>query len=383
MKWKKFKKERISLNYTVMLVPHSQKKPIHFKTPVWTFGVVILGLFVLSGACLFFAGSRAGSRQQLSQVRMEKEQLEQEWEKLTEQKRLADEENEVLKEERRIQELELLELERKTRGTLKELEELVERESQIRQELGLGQILADSEDGTSGEGETTDSGGTDGDSGSSSAEGTLEGDEEAEQPAEAGGTPEDHEALAAGRGLQIASADLPLVLAQNSASFEAIQAELGYLQSQLDQKSGQYENYLTTIEEKKMAEAAEKARKEALRASIVTNALQYVGNSYVYGGNNPNTGVDCSGFTRYVLGNTAGVYLNRTAAAQSTQGRAVSAENARPGDLVFYSNGSTVNHVAIYIGNGRVVHASNERVGIITSNMYYRTPVKIVNMLGD
>ena len=146
MKWKKFKKERISLNYTVMLVPHSQKKPIHFKTPVWTFGVVILGLFVLSGACLFFAGSRAGSRQQLSQVRMEKEQLEQEWEKLTEQKRLADEENEVLKEERRIQELELLELERKTRGTLKELEELVERESQIRQELGLGQILAASED---------------------------------------------------------------------------------------------------------------------------------------------------------------------------------------------------------------------------------------------
>ena len=100
---------------------------------------------------------------------------------------MADDENEVLKEERRIQELELLELERKSRGTLKELEELVERESQIRQELGLGQILADSEDGTSGE--TTDSGGTDGDSGSSSAEGTHEGAEEADQPAEAGGPP--------------------------------------------------------------------------------------------------------------------------------------------------------------------------------------------------
>ena len=44
MKWKQFKKERIFLNYTVMLLPHSQKKPIHFKTPVWTFGLIFLGL---------------------------------------------------------------------------------------------------------------------------------------------------------------------------------------------------------------------------------------------------------------------------------------------------------------------------------------------------
>ena len=54
--------------------------------------------------------------------------------------------------------------------------------------------------------------------------------------------------------------------------------------------------------------------------------------------------------------------------------------NVEAHDLIFYD---TPSHVAIYIGNGRVVHASNERVGIITSNMYYRTPVKIVNMLGD
>ena len=61
----------------------------------------------------------------------------------------------------------------------------------------------------------------------------------------------------------------------------------------------------------------------------------------------------------------------------------VSADEARPGDLVFYSSGGHVNHVAIYIGDGRVVHASNERTGITTSNMYYRTPCKIVNVLGD
>ena len=61
----------------------------------------------------------------------------------------------------------------------------------------------------------------------------------------------------------------------------------------------------------------------------------------------------------------------------------MSVEEARPGDLVFYSNGSSINHVAIYVGNGQVVHASNERVGIVRSDMYYRTPVKIKNVLGD
>ena len=136
MRWKKFKKERISLNYTVMLLPHSQKKPIHFKTPVWTFGLFFLGILVLSGACLFFAGSRL----QLKQVREEKAQLEQERNELASEKQLADIENEMLKQARETQEQELKDLEQKTRDTLKELEDLVERESQIRQELGLNQV---------------------------------------------------------------------------------------------------------------------------------------------------------------------------------------------------------------------------------------------------
>ncbi|MCI8294724.1 MAG: C40 family peptidase [Lachnospiraceae bacterium] len=188
---------------------------------------------------------------------------------------------------------------------------------------------------------------------------------------------------AAGGTVQIASVGLPVELAENAADFQAIQSELSYLQDSLAEKTGQYESYQNLITEQKEAEAAQIAQREALRRDIVGNALQYVGNRYVYGGNDPNTGVDCSGFTRYVLGNTAGVYLNRTAASQSTQGQAVSAEEARPGDLVFYSNGGGVNHVAIYIGDGQVVHASNERTGIITSDMYYRTPVRIMNVLGD
>ena len=141
MKWKKFKKERISLNYTVMLLPHSQKKPIHFKMPVWVFGMIFFGLLVLTGVSLFFAGSRL----QLREVRKEKVQVEQERELLALQKQMADLENEALKQEREIQEQELKELEEKSRNTLNELKELVERENQIRQELGLQEVSEDGE----------------------------------------------------------------------------------------------------------------------------------------------------------------------------------------------------------------------------------------------
>lgn len=373
MKWKKFKKERISLNYTIMLLPHSQKKPIHFKTPVWTFGLIFLALLVLTGACLFFAGSRV----QLKQVQAEKNHLEKEWEKLAAQKEKADEENEQLKQARETQEQELKELEQKTRDTIKELEDLVERENQIREELGLQQVADSGKTESQSLGENTE--GTE----NQSTEGTAETPET--QNLE-GGTDipaEGNVPLAGGGILHALSAEYSVLFAENTANFQGIQEELAFLQASLTEKTNQYDHYLSTIEAKREAEAAEIARREALRLSIVRNALQYVGNPYVYGGNNPNTGVDCSGFTKYIMANTAGVYLNRTAASQSTQGHAISAEEARPGDLVFYSNGASVNHVAIYIGEGRVVHASNERVGITTSNMYYRTPVKIVNVLGD
>lgn len=365
MKWKKFKKERISLNYTVMLLPHSQKKPIHFKTPVWTFGLFFLGLLILTGACLFFAGSRV----QLKQVQAEKSHLEQEWDKLAAEKQKADEENEELKQARENQEQELKSLEQKTRDTIKELEDLVERENQIRQELGLQQVTQDQD--TKSQGPAAEDGADQKEDAESQMEGTADQNEVSGNQGSTNGA------------LQAFAADYSALLVENTADFQGIQEELAFLQTSLTEKTSQYDSYLHTIEARREAEAAEKARREELRLSIVRNALQYVGNPYVYGGNNPNTGVDCSGFTKYIMANTAGVYLNRTAASQSTQGHAVSAQEARPGDLVFYSNGASVNHVAIYIGEGRIVHASNARVGIITSNMYYRTPVKIVNVLGD
>ena len=156
------------------------------------------------------------------------------------------------------------------------------------------------------------------------------------------------------------------------------------LENSVRQRVDAYDGYIslavsaTYREEKRQEEAA------ALRQSVIDYARQFIGGRYVYGSNDPHTGVDCSGFTRYILGNVAGVYLSRTSSSQSTMGESVSIEEARPGDLIFYGNGtSSVNHVAIYVGNGRIVHASNERNGIIESNWNYRTPVAIKNVIGE
>lgn len=145
------------------------------------------------------------------------------------------------------------------------------------------------------------------------------------------------------------------------------------------------EGYLNTVQAATVAETtAEVQNMSAVRRQeLVTYAQQFVGGRYVYGGTNPNTGVDCSGFTAYVMKNSAGVVLPHSSAAQAGCGRVISAEEIRPGDLVFYSSGSSINHVAMYIGNGQVVHASNERTGITISNWTYRNPYKIVNVLGD
>ena len=120
-----------------------------------------------------------------------------------------------------------------------------------------------------------------------------------------------------------------------------------------------------------------------LRSEIVTYALQFVGNRYKYGGTNPNTGVDCSGFTSYVMRHAAEVELPHSSGGQSRMGRQVSSSEMRPGDIICYGSGKRINHVALYIGNGQIVHASAERTGIKVSRWNYRTPVRIVNVLGD
>ena len=129
-------------------------------------------------------------------------------------------------------------------------------------------------------------------------------------------------------------------------------------------------------------EAAARAAEEAAsaRQNLVDYALQFVGGPYRAGGNDPRTGVDCSGFVRYVMQHGAGISMNRSSGSQATQGHAVNSSQMQPGDLLFYSGGSGINHVAMYIGDGKIVHASTYATGIKISKWNYRNPVKIVSM---
>ena len=109
------------------------------------------------------------------------------------------------------------------------------------------------------------------------------------------------------------------------------------------------------------------------RSEIVTYALKFVGNPYVWGGESLTRGADCSGFVQAIYADF-GYSIPRTSRSQAASaGTRVNVSDIMPGDLIFYTNSSgVVNHVAMYIGNGRIVHAANSRQGIITSQYKYR-----------
>ena len=106
------------------------------------------------------------------------------------------------------------------------------------------------------------------------------------------------------------------------------------------------------------------------RSDLVNFALQYVGHPYVHGGNSLENGTDCSGFTSLVYAQF-GYSLSRTPSGQlSGNGRSVSMDDIQPGDIVCYGK-SSCTHVAIYIGNGQIVHAANPSKGIVTQRVDY------------
>lgn len=120
--------------------------------------------------------------------------------------------------------------------------------------------------------------------------------------------------------------------------------------------------------------AAEEARLE-MRQGIVDFALQFVGNPYVYGGTSLTNGADCSGFVMSVFAEF-GYELPRVAAAQCSASEKKSVADIEAGDLVFYGDGG-IDHVALYIGDGKIVHASTAATGIKVSDYDYRAPAAV------
>lgn len=111
-------------------------------------------------------------------------------------------------------------------------------------------------------------------------------------------------------------------------------------------------------------------------SDVVSYAMQFVGKPYVWGGKDPNTGADCSGFTSYVYAHF-GVNIPSYSGAQRSCGQEVSYSNAQPGDLICYAG-----HVAIYMGNGQIVHAKGTAYGIVAhDNATYKTIISVRRLL--
>lgn len=119
-----------------------------------------------------------------------------------------------------------------------------------------------------------------------------------------------------------------------------------------------------------------------VRVDICQYAKEFLGNPYVWGGTSLTKGADCSGFVQSIF-KKYGVRLPRNSRAQAGCGTTIKVSEAKPGDLIFYGKGKTINHVAIYIGNGQVIHASSPKTGIRISNVSYRSPFKAVRILQD
>lgn len=113
---------------------------------------------------------------------------------------------------------------------------------------------------------------------------------------------------------------------------------------------------------------------------VVEYARNFLGNPYVWGGTSLTNGADCSGFTQSIY-KSFGIQLPRTAAEQANVGTRVELDALQPGDLVFYSDGSSIYHVVIYAGNGQVVHASSSDTGIKESELYTDRAVWGVRLL--
>lgn len=151
----------------------------------------------------------------------------------------------------------------------------------------------------------------------------------------------------------------------------------------LEQRQKVSENLVPESTENVQAPNTNYTTNSELRAAIVAYALQYVGDAYVSGGTSLATGTDCSGFTCFVYADF-GYSISRTPEGQYTgAGRGIDYSEIQPGDIICYSSngGKSCTHVAMYIGDGQVVHAANSRKGVITSTAEYEPIIGVRNVI--
>jgi len=129
-------------------------------------------------------------------------------------------------------------------------------------------------------------------------------------------------------------------------------------------------NTSETKKEEQVTSKKEETISKTKGEEIVEYAKKYLGYKYVYGGSSPKTGFDCSGLTQYVYKHF-GYTISRSSKAQANNGKAVSKSDLQPGDLLIFKNQSltAIGHVGIYIGNNKMIHASEPGVGVVITNL--------------
>ena len=161
----------------------------------------------------------------------------------------------------------------------------------------------------------------------------------------------------------------------NEVDASEVASEEDYSESDSDYEYDEYGNVIdssNTVDPSEYESSSSSSSSSGTGSSVVDFATQFVGNPYVWGGTSLTDGADCSGFVQSVYANF-GVDLPRTSYEQQNAGTEVSYEDAQPGDLICYGG-----HVAIYMGDGKIVHASNAKDGIkISDNAAYRTILSV------
>jgi len=176
-----------------------------------------------------------------------------------------------------------------------------------------------------------------------------------------------------------------VTLVPNGEELEVVKENEDWVEIQLDDETAFIAAEFVEVDQKldtaiTMSELLYGAGVSDVRVDLCQYAKEFIGNRYVWGGTSLTKGADCSGFVLSIY-KKYGISLPHSSGAQAGYGSKVSPSEAQPGDLFFYAKGGRINHVAIYVGNGQVVHASSPSTGIRISNAFYRTPAAVRRIL--